>query len=96
MIITTTTSIKEKRIVKYCGNVTGMEVLCGTTACGSASDSLLVQSKDVTTCKGAVLKMVQEARSLGADAIVAMYIGFEMMARGDLVVVVYGTAVRCE
>jgi len=89
MIITTTTSIKDKRIAKYCGNVTGMEVFRGRTAFGSDSHSF-------HTCKGAMREMVQEAKSLGADAIVAVHIGFELMGRGDLVVAMTGTAVCCE
>lgn len=104
MIVTTTDSVEGARIVRYLGIVSGDAVLGSNIfrdlfasvrdvvgGRAGAYESLLQQGKDQ-----AIADMVERARALGADAIVAVDLDYEVIG-GDnktlLMVSANGTAV---
>lgn len=104
MIITTTHSIENKKIVQYYGIATG-EVVLGANifrdffasirdVIGGRSGSyeeVLQEAKDT-----ALKEMTQRAQALGANAVVGVDIDYETLGRSMLMVAASGTAVRYE
>lgn len=102
MIITTTPTIEGHPIQEYTGIVTG-EAIMGANVVrdffasitdivggrSGAYESKLKEARDV-----AVEEMKEQARRLGANAIVAIDIDYEVIREGMLMVAVSGTAVR--
>jgi uncharacterized protein YbjQ (UPF0145 family) len=104
MIVATTPSIEGKRIVRVLGLVRGntvrsrhlgRDLLAGirNVVGGEIPEytKLLAESREQ-----AVDRMVEEARSLGANAIVQMRFQTSMIARLAAELLVYGTAVVVE
>ncbi len=104
MILTTTPTVEGKPIRQYLGIVTG-EAILGTNVIkdffagirdivGGRADAYekeLRKGRDI-----ALAEIEQEARRLGADAIVAIDLDYETVGQGGtmLMVAVSGTAVR--
>jgi uncharacterized protein YbjQ (UPF0145 family) len=106
MIITTTPNIEGKHIVQYLGVVTGEAVLGANLfrdlfaglrdIVGGRSGSY---EKELRRARDIALEEIQEAaRNLGANAVVAVDIDYEVLGEknGMLMVSVSGTAVRVE
>ena len=106
MIITTTPNIEGKHIVQYLGVVTGEAVLGANLfrdlfaglrdIVGGRSGSY---EKELGRSRDIALEEIQEAaRNLGANAVVAVDIDYEVLGEknGMLMVSVSGTAVRVE
>lgn len=102
MIITTTPTIEGHPIQEYTGIVTG-EAIMGANVVrdffasitdivggrSSAYESKLKEARDV-----AIDEMKAQASRLGANAIVAIDVDYEVIRDGMLMVAVSGTAVR--
>jgi uncharacterized protein YbjQ (UPF0145 family) len=104
MIVTTTPSVEGRRVVEYLGLVTG-EVILGANAVrdffasvrdvvGGRSGSyekVLRHGRDA-----AVEEMVEEARTRGADAVLAVDLDYEVVGKEGsmLMVSASGTAVK--
>lgn len=104
MILTTTNSIESKTIKEYCGIVTG-ETIIGANVfkdffasirdvIGGRSGSyekVLREAKDI-----ALKEMEQDARKLGADAVIGIDLDYETVGKngGMLMVTSSGTAVK--
>jgi uncharacterized protein YbjQ (UPF0145 family) len=104
MIVTTTPSVEGRRIVEYLGIVTGETIMGAnvvrdfmaafTDIIGGRSgvyESKLREGREV-----AIAEMVEEARRLGADAVVGVDLDYEVVGQGGsmLMVTASGTAVR--
>jgi uncharacterized protein YbjQ (UPF0145 family) len=101
MLITTTTLISGTEITEYKGIVSG-EVILGANVFrdilasvrdfiggrSSAYEEVLKEAKE-----SALKEMEQEAKKLGANAIIGVDIDYEMISTGMLMVAVSGTAV---
>jgi uncharacterized protein YbjQ (UPF0145 family) len=101
MLITTTTLISGTEITEYKGIVSG-EVILGANVFrdilasvrdfiggrSSAYEEVLKEAKE-----SALQEMQQEAKNLGANAIIGVDIDYEMISTGMLMVAVSGTAV---
>lgn len=102
MLISTTPTIEGRPIQEYMGVVTG-EAIMGANVVrdffasitdivggrSGAYESKLKEARDV-----AINEMKNQATSLGANAIVAIDIDYEVVREGMLMVAVSGTAVR--
>ncbi|WP_054028895.1 YbjQ family protein [Bacillus sp. FJAT-28004] len=102
MLISTTPTIEGRPIQDYLGVVTG-EAIMGANVVrdffasitdivggrSGAYESKLKEARDV-----AIGEMKNQASSLGANAIVAIDIDYEVVREGMLMVAVSGTAVR--
>ncbi|WP_139998526.1 YbjQ family protein [Paenibacillus paridis] len=102
MLITTTPTIEGRPIQEYIGIVTG-EAIMGANVVrdffasitdivggrSGAYESKLKEARDV-----AIGEMKNQAAKLGANAIVAIDIDYEVVREGMLMVAVSGTAVR--
>lgn len=102
MLITTTPTIEGRPITEYAGIVTG-EAIMGANVVrdffasitdivggrSGAYESKLKEARDV-----AIEEMKQQASRIGANAIVAIDIDYEVIRDGMLMVAVSGTAVR--
>lgn len=102
MIISTTPTIEGRPIQEYVGVVTG-EAIMGANVVrdflasitdiiggrSGAYESKLKEARDV-----AISEMKDQASRLGANAIVAIDIDYEVIREGMLMVAVSGTAVR--
>lgn len=102
MLITTTPTIEGRPIQEYIGIVTG-EAIMGANVVrdffasitdivggrSGAYESKLKEARDV-----AIGEMKNQATKLGANAIVAIDIDYEVVREGMLMVAVSGTAVR--
>jgi uncharacterized protein YbjQ (UPF0145 family) len=102
MLISTTPTIEGRPIQDYVGVVTG-EAIMGANVVrdffasitdivggrSGAYESKLKEARDV-----AIGEMKNQASSLGANAIVAIDIDYEVVREGMLMVAVSGTAVR--
>ena len=103
MIITTTPSIEGKTITRYCGIVTGEAILGANLfkdLFASVRDIVGGRSasyeKELTTARQLALEELgEEAKKLGADAIVGVDIDYEVVGQSGsmLMVSVSGTAV---
>lgn len=106
MIVTTTPTVEGRRITQYLGVVGGDAILGANIfkdlfagvrdivgGRSAAYEAELRKAKDI-----AIREMMEEAKSLGADAIVGMDLDYENMqvgrAGGMLMVSANGTAVR--
>ncbi|MFF2482554.1 YbjQ family protein [Paenibacillus sp. NPDC058071] len=102
MLITTTPTIEGRPIMDYIGIVTGETIMGAnivrdflasiTDIVGGRSgayESKLKEARDV-----AIEEMKQQASRLGANAIVAIDLDYEVIRDGMLMVTVSGTAVR--
>ena len=86
MIITTTPTIEGKKIIEYKSIVTGEESILGITS-GRLSKA----------CQKALLKVEEEAKKAGANAVVGVSIDYETPIEGmTLMVTASGTAVVIE
>jgi uncharacterized protein YbjQ (UPF0145 family) len=102
MLITTTPTIEGRPIQEYAGVVTG-EAIMGANVVrdffasitdivggrSGAYESKLKEARDV-----AIEEMKNQAARLGANAVVAIDIDYEVVREGMLMVAVSGTAVR--
>ena len=103
MIITTTPSIEGKTITRYCGIVTGEAILGANIfrdLFASVRDIVGGRSasyeKELATARQLALEeLAEEAKKLGADAIVGVDIDYEVVGQSGsmLMVSVSGTAV---
>ncbi|MBN1299674.1 MAG: heavy metal-binding domain-containing protein [Melioribacteraceae bacterium] len=106
MLVTTTNNIEGKRITKYMGMVSGEAILGANIfkdffagirdIVGGRSASYereLRQAKDM-----AISEMVEQARSLGGNAVIAVDLDYETLGQGGsmLMVTASGTAVVLE
>jgi uncharacterized protein YbjQ (UPF0145 family) len=104
MIVTTTTDVQGRRIVAYHGLVTGEAILGANVVRdffasirdvvggrSGAYEKVLKNARD-----SAVEGMVEEARSLGADAVVGVDLDYEVLGKEGsmLMVAASGTAVK--
>ena len=86
MIITTTLEIQDRKVLEYLGILAG-EVVIGTNVFGGA----------LRNARAEVLReMANEARTLGADAVVAVSLDYEVLDFDNsmLMVSASGTAVK--
>lgn len=104
MLITTTAMVQGKEITNYLGVVTG-ETIMGANVVrdflasvtdiiggrSGAYESKLKEAREI-----AMSEMQQEARRLGANAVVGVDIDYEVIREGMLMVAVSGTAVTIE
>ena len=103
MIITTTPSIEGKTITQYCGIVTGEAILGANLfrdLFASVRDIVggraASYEKELTTARQLALdELAEEAKKLGADAIVGVDLDYEVVGQSGsmLMVSVSGTAV---
>lgn len=102
MYITTTPTLEGRPILDYVGIVTGEAIMGAnivrdflasiTDVVGGRSgtyESKLKEARDV-----AIGEMIDQARRMGANAIVGIDIDYEVVREGMLMVAVSGTAVR--
>lgn len=101
MLLTTTSDLQGKK-VEYLGLVTG-EAIMGTNFVRDffASITDIIGGRSSTYEKGlrqgkdvALAEMKDEARLLGANAIIGIDLDYETVGQGMLMVVATGTAVR--
>ncbi|WP_217595781.1 YbjQ family protein [Cohnella sp. GbtcB17] len=104
MLVTTTPNVEGYRITSYYGLVNGETIMGAnifrdfmasiTDVVGGRSGSYenkLKQARDI-----AVSEMVEQARRMGANAIVGVDVDYEVVREGMLMVAVSGTAVTVE
>ena len=106
MLVTTTNSIEGKKITKYLGLVSGEAILGANIfkdifasirdivgGRSSAYEKELRQAKDI-----AVTEMVEQAKLLGGNAVIAVDLDYETVGQGGsmLMVSASGTAVLIE
>jgi len=104
MIVTTTNSIEGKKIQDYLGIVHGEAIMGAnivrdlfasiTDIVGGRSGAYEQKLKEAREI--AIQEMVQQARGVGANAVVGIDIDYEVVREGMLMVTVSGTAVRAE
>lgn len=102
MILTTTPQIENKSIEEYLGLVSGETIIGAnifkdffasiTDIVGGRSASYEKVLKEAKNT--AIEEMKQQARELGANAIVGIDLDYETVSNGMLMVVASGTAVR--
>lgn len=104
MIVTTTESIEGRRVKRYLGVVSG-EAVYGANlfrdVFASIRDVIGGRAGGYETVlkdgkNAAIDDMVEEARSLGADAILAVDLDYENIGQSMLMVSANGTAVELE
>lgn len=102
MIITTTPSVEGRTIQEYKGIVSG-ETIMGANFLRDIAASITdfiggragaYESKLREGRDAAMEEMMEQARRLGANAIVGIDIDYEVVGQGMLMVTVSGTAVR--
>ncbi|MBX3008014.1 MAG: heavy metal-binding domain-containing protein [Melioribacteraceae bacterium] len=106
MLVTTTPSIEGKKITKYLGLVSGEAILGANIfkdlfasirdivgGRSAAYERELRQAKDI-----AISEMLDQARAMGGNAVVAVDLDFETIGQGGsmLMVSACGTAVQIE
>ncbi|MDG0812907.1 YbjQ family protein [Cohnella rhizosphaerae] len=104
MLVTTTPNVEGYRIASYYGLVNGETIMGAnifrdfmasiTDVVGGRSGSYenkLKQARDI-----AVSEMMEQARRMGANAIVGVDVDYEVVREGMLMVAVSGTAVTVE
>ncbi|NOZ56899.1 MAG: heavy metal-binding domain-containing protein [Calditrichaeota bacterium] len=104
MIITTTPSIEGKRIVKYLGLVAGEAIMGAnvvrdlfasiTDIVGGRSGAYEQKLSDARMIS--LREMEEQARALGANAVVGVDLDYEVVREGMLMVTAAGTAVLVE
>ena len=104
MLVSTTPNVEGKKIVKYLGLVSG-EAIMGANLFkdlfasikdviggrASAYEKELRKAKEI-----AMNEMIEEAKKLGANAILSIDLDYETIGQGMLMVTVSGTAVVIE
>ena len=104
MLLTTTPVIEGKRIINYCGIVTG-ETIIGANVFrdlfasirdivggrSKAYEEVLQQAKDI-----ALKEMGEQAARLGANAVIGVDLDYETINGSMLMVTASGTAVSCQ
>ncbi|WP_061213013.1 YbjQ family protein [Syntrophomonas wolfei] len=102
MIMTTTPSIEGQRIIEYLGLVTG-EAIMGANVVRDIFASITdivggrsgaYESKLGDARRIAIGEMQEQARRLGANAVVGIDIDYEVIRDGMLMVAASGTAVK--
>lgn len=106
MLVTTTSTLDNKRITKYLGLVSGEAILGANIfrdlfagirdivgGRSAAYEQELRKAKDI-----AVQEMIDQAKALGANAVVGVDLDYETVGQsgGMLMVSASGTAVICE
>jgi uncharacterized protein YbjQ (UPF0145 family) len=104
MIVTTTNAVEGRRIVRYLGLVSGDAVLGANVfkdffagirdivgGRSAAYEKELARAKEI-----ALEEMVEQARALGANAVVGVDLDYETIGQSMLMVSASGTAVVCE
>ncbi|QJD82596.1 YbjQ family protein [Cohnella herbarum] len=104
MLVTTTPNVEGYRITSYYGLVNGETIMGAnifrdflasiTDVVGGRSgtyENKLKEARDI-----AIGEMTNQAKSLGANAVVGVDIDYEVIRDGMLMVAVSGTAVRVE
>lgn len=105
MLVTTTNNIEGKKIVKYLGLVSGEAILGANIfkdifasirdivgGRSSAYEKELRQAKDI-----AVSEMIDQAKILGGNAVIAVDLDYETIGGGSMLMVsASGTAVQLE
>lgn len=104
MIVTTTPTIEGKRIVRYLGIVAGEAIMGAnivrdlfasiTDIVGGRSGAYERKLADARTVS--LQEMMDEAKALGANAVVGVDIDYEVVREGMLMVTAAGTAVVVE
>ncbi|HFE52793.1 MAG TPA: heavy metal-binding domain-containing protein [Bacteroidetes bacterium] len=104
MIITTTPTIEGKRIVKYLGLVAGEAIMGAnvvrdlfasiTDIVGGRSGAYEQKLSDARQIS--LREMEEQARALGANAVVGVDLDYEVVREGMLMVTAAGTAVLVE
>jgi uncharacterized protein YbjQ (UPF0145 family) len=104
MVLTTTPTVEGKKIVQYHGIVTGDAILGANIfrdlfagirdivgGRSAAYEAELRKAKDI-----ALQEMTEQARALGANAIVGVDLDYETVGQGSMLMVsANGTAVTC-
>nr|WP_216366255.1 YbjQ family protein [Geobacillus sp. BMUD] len=102
VIVTTTNTIEGKEIEEYLGIVAG-EVILGANVIrdflASITDIIggrsgTYESKLAEGRETAIKEMVNQARSLGANAVIGVDLDFETLRDGMMMCIATGTAVR--
>lgn len=104
MIVTTTATVEGKRIVEYLGIVSG-ETIFGanfvrdiaaaiTDFIGGRAGSYETKLREGR--ETALQEMMDQARRLGANAVIGVDIDYEVVGQSMLMVTASGTAVRVE
>lgn len=104
MIVTTTSSIEGRRIVRYHGIVVGEAIMGAnivrdffagiTDIVGGRSGAYEAKLRDAR--ETAFEELQAEARKMGADAVVGVDLDYEVVGESMLMVSVSGTAVSTE
>lgn len=97
MILTTTNSIEHHKIADYLGIVTGVSMkMRETKAFGGVDTQVSLMEKALDELKEeAFVKMRNNAKALGANAVIGIHIDFEPVGTGYFFgVSVTGTAVK--
>ncbi len=104
MIVTTTPNIEGKRILRYLGIVTGEAIMGAnivrdifasiTDIVGGRSGAYEAKLSDARRIS--LEEMVENARRLGANAVVGVDLDYEVVREGMLMVTASGTAVVTE
>ncbi len=102
MILTTTPTVEGKQIMEYKGIVAGEAIMGAnivrdlfasiTDIVGGRSGAY--ESKLIQARKIALEEMAQNARQLGANAVVGIDLDYEVIREGMLMVTASGTAVK--
>ncbi len=105
MLITTTNTVEGKKVIKYLGLVSG-EAILGANIIkdflagirdivggrSAAYESELRQAKDI-----AIAEMIEQAKTLGGNAVIGVDLDFETIGQGSMLMVsACGTAVYIE
>lgn len=104
MIVTTTAEIQGRRVTKMLGMVRGntirarfigRDIMAGFRAIAGGEvreyTKMMAESREQ-----AIDRMIEEARSLGADAVIAVRFQTSMVMSGAAEILCYGTAVQTE
>lgn len=105
MLITTTNTVEGKKIIKYLGLVSGEAILGANIVKdflasvrdivggrSAAYESELRQAKDI-----AITEMIDQAKTLGGNAVIGVDLDFETIGQGSMLMVsACGTAVLIE
>ncbi|MCB0383676.1 MAG: heavy metal-binding domain-containing protein [Psychroserpens sp.] len=95
MILTTTNSIEGFKIIDYKGIVTGVSLFDGKIAMGFSMSKYLksIQDSIDTTKEKAFQTLTENAKKLGANAVVGIKVEIELTTSNTAMVSVTGTAV---
>ena len=96
MILTTTPNVEGKRILEYTGVVHGEAIVGANVSVrdffggrSGAYEAELKRAREI-----ALSELAEEARKLGADAVVGIDLDYEVLGQSMLMVTASGTAVR--